>query len=216
MPESSACECPLCGSAVPPAGLTVPSGHYRSCGVCDLVFQEPGQRLDRDAERAHYLTHDNRVDDPRYRKFLSQLAEPMMRRLAAGAQGLDFGAGPGPALAAMFTERGFPAAIYDPFFAPDVAVLERQYDFIVCTEVVEHMHHPGRELALFDRLLESGGWLGLMTELRPPLEGFSDWYYHRDPTHVCFYSADTIRWIAGHFRWQLEHLDTRVILLRKG
>ena len=49
--------------------------------------------------------------------------------------GLDFGAGPGPALAAMMSEDGFDVAIYDPFFQPDAEALQRKYDFITCTAV---------------------------------------------------------------------------------
>ena len=50
--------------------------------------------------------------------------------------GLDFGAGPGPALAAMMSEDGFDVAIYDPFFQPDAEALQRKYDFITSTETV--------------------------------------------------------------------------------
>lgn len=207
--------CPLCTAAVGAAVITTGGGDYRHCAACDLVFLEPGQRPSSAVELAHYRTHDNRVDDPAYRRFLGQLAEPLMRRLAPGAAGLDVGAGPGPALAAMLAERGFPTAVYDPFFAPDRSALDRRYDFIACTEVVEHLHTPAREFALFDRLLNPGGWLGLMTELRPPLSGFLQWYYHRDPTHVSFYSVATMRWIARRFGWRLDECGPRVVLLQK-
>lgn len=208
------CRCPLCDAAVSDASLHVVSGSYHHCNNCDLVFLAPGQRLDRAAEHAYYLTHENDVNDPRYRKFLSQLAVPLMQRLQPGARGLDYGAGPGPALAAMFNEAGFPTEIHDPQFAPNIDVLQQQYDFITCTEVVEHMHVPGKEFARFATLLKRAGWLGVMTELRPAIEDFEGWYYHRDPTHVCFYSVKTIEWITRYFGWKLEHIDTRVILWR--
>lgn len=216
MSENRKQPCPLCGDAVPPATMTVSSGSYRHCKRCDLVFLEPSQRLDPAAEHAHYLTHENAVNDPRYRKFLSQLATPMTERLPQGAHGLDYGAGPGPALAAIFAEQGFPTAIYDPFFAPDESVLDETYDFIACTEVIEHLYQPSEDFARFDKLLRPGGLLGLMTELRPPLARFPEWYYHRDPTHVCFYSGDTIHWIAQRFDWQIVQLERRVIILTKG
>lgn len=207
--------CPLCEQPLPSANLQLDSGTYFLCSRCDLVSQDPQQRLDRQAEHAYYLTHENDVHDARYRKFLSQLAEPMMERLEQGARGLDFGSGPGPALAAMFTEKGFPTDIYDPRFAPDKSPLDTEYDFVSCTEVIEHMHRPLREFVLLDQLLKPGGLLGVMTELRPSLEAFSSWYYHRDPTHVCFYSAATMEWIAARFQWRLTLIGTRVILWRK-
>jgi hypothetical protein len=43
----------------------------------------------------------------------------------------------------MLAEAGHAMALYDPFFRPDPAALERDYDFITCTETAEHFHHPG-------------------------------------------------------------------------
>lgn len=206
-------DCPLCGAPTV-TRVTTDSGDYRHCNACDFVYLEPEQRLSAEAERAHYGTHDNRVDDPAYRRFLAQLADPLTERLAPGATGLDFGAGPGPALAAMLTERGYPTEIYDVFFAPDAAVLSGAHDFVTCTEVIEHLHNPAREFALFGNLLAPGGWLGIMTELRPPLSAFPAWYYHRDPTHVSFYSEATMRWIARRYGWEIDLMLPRVIIFR--
>lgn len=204
--------CPLCAVDATDASLHIDSGSYHHCGNCDLVFLAPHLRLDRAAEHAYYLTHENNVDDPRYRKFLSQLSEPLIQRLQPGARGLDYGAGPGPALAEMLNEAGFPTRIHDPKFAPNPQALQQQYDFITCTEVVEHMHAPGREFARFEAMLKRGGWLAVMTELRPAMEDFARWHYLRDPTHVCFYSLRTIEWITQQFSWQLDFINTRVIL----
>lgn len=205
--------CPLCG-AVAGAAWPETTGRYRHCPCCDLVFRDPSSWLDQDAERAYYGTHDNRIDDPGYRRFLSQLAEPLIERLAPGARGLDYGCGAAPALAVLLTEAGFPTVGYDPFFAPDHGQLAQRYDFISCTEVLEHLHDPLRELARMDRLLNPGGWLGLMTELRPPRDGFSRWHYHRDPTHVGFYSEAGMRWIAARFEWKIDSVGKRVVLLQ--
>ena len=136
-----------------------------------------------------------------------------MERLSPGARGLDYGCGAAPALAVMLTEAGFPSVGYDPFFAPEAAWLEARYAFVTCTKVLEHMHAPTSDLARIDALLEPCGWLGLMTELRPPRDDFSRWHYHRDPTHVGFYSNDSLQWIARRFGWQVQSATRRVILL---
>jgi SAM-dependent methyltransferase len=207
--------CPLCHAPHSGSSITTASGKYHHCRSCDLVFQTAGQLPDRQTEFAHYRSHNNRIEDPEYRRFLSQLAEPLMAQLPGGARGLDFGAGPAPALATMLDEAGFPTAIYDPFFAPDRQPLDQTYDFITCTETAEHFHQPRREFELIDRLLKPGGWLGLMTELQPVIDLFPDWWYHSDLTHVSFYSTDTLRWLSRHFGWRIAQLQERVVLLQK-
>lgn len=207
--------CPLCTASASDASLHLDSGSYHHCDNCDLVFLAPSQRLDRADEHAYYLTHENDVNDPGYQKFLSQLSEPLMQRLQPGASGLDYGAGPGPALAAMLNEAGYPTRIHDPAFAPNPEALQQQFDFITCTEVVEHMHAPGQEFARFNTMLKRGGWLGVMTELRPDLEDLTRWHYLRDPTHVCLYSVNTIEWITRQFGWKLDFVNARIILWQK-
>src|SRR5690606_20429248 len=152
---------------------------------------DPAQLPDSATELAHYRLHRNDPRDPGYRGFLARLAEPLRARLAPGACGLEYGCGPGPALAALPREAGAPMAVYAPFFAPHAAVLEVRYDFITCTEAIEHFHRPAREFGRLDRLLRPGGWLGLMTEFQEGDERFARWHYRRDPTHVVFYREDT-------------------------
>ncbi|MCE8011765.1 class I SAM-dependent methyltransferase [Billgrantia desiderata] len=188
---------------------------YYRCDNCRLVFVPPEQRLSPEQERAVYDQHQNRPDDPGYRRFLSRLFEPLQHRLAPGASGLDFGAGPGPTLSLMFEEAGHPMAIYDPFYAPDASVLERRYDFITATEVVEHLFAPGRELARLAALLPSGGWLGLMTKRVTGEEAFARWHYILDPTHVCFFSEASFEWLAAHLGMSVEFPGADVALLQK-
>ncbi|MBD8899767.1 class I SAM-dependent methyltransferase [Rhodanobacter sp. DHG33] len=206
--------CLLCGAATG-APWRETTGVYRHCPSCDLVSRDPSTWLDAAAERAYYGTHDNRIDDPGYRRFLAQLAEPLMALLEPGAQGLDYGCGAAPALASMMDEAGFSTAGYDPFFAPDEALLAARYGFVTCTEVLEHMHAPLRDLARIDAVLVAGGVVGLMTELRPPMAEFSRWHYHRDPTHVGFHSETSLGWMARRFGWTSIRLDRRVSLWRK-
>ncbi len=210
--------CPLCASADTRHFFTDDrraGAAYWRCGRCALTFLDPAALPGRQAEFAHYLTHENDVDDPRYRAFLSRLAGPLMERVPAGAAGLDFGCGPGPALARMLGEAGHRVAVYDPFFAPDPAPLDATYDFITCTEAAEHFHDPAAEFARFDRLLRPGGWLGLMTCFQTDDAGFAKWWYRLDPTHVVFYRTETFAWIAGHFGWSCDIPAKDIALLHK-
>jgi hypothetical protein len=115
----------------------------------------------------------------------------------------------------MFTDAGFDMAIYDPFYAPDRSVLQNHYDFISCSEVVEHFHSPGRELLFLWQLLAAEGWLGIMTKLVIDQQAFARWHYKNDPTHVAFFSRETFRFLANMLGAGLEFLDRDVNLLQK-
>jgi SAM-dependent methyltransferase len=207
--------CPLC------AGVNLSSysedgrRSYRYCGTCGLVFVPPEWHLTRDGEKAEYDLHQNDVGDPGYRAFLSRLMQPLVERLSPGACGLDFGCGPGPALADMLREAGYEVALYDSFFAPDEAAMDARYDFICATEVVEHLYRPGQELERLWSLLRPGGWMGVMTKLVRDRAAFDRWHYKNDPTHVCFFSEDTWCWWARQHGASLEIIGADVILLQR-
>lgn len=204
--------CPLCRGRAAPF-TEVGARAYHRCGACRLVFLDRSLLPDPADERARYETHENDPTDPRYRAFLDRLAAPLVERLAPGAEGLDYGSGPGPTLSVMLEERGFPMAVYDPFFASDAAVLERKYDFVTCTETAEHFFEPGRELDRLAGLLRPGGRLGIMTGVLHDDIDFEHWWYVRDPTHVCFYAPETFRWIAARYGWRLLAPGRNVIIL---
>ena len=189
--------CPVCRAPAARPFVTAGPSDYWRCDICHCTFLQPDQRLDPDAELAHYRHHRNDIHDPRYRAFLSRLANPLISRLKPGARGLDYGCGPGPALAEMLTESGFPTALYDPFFMPDPAPLRATYDFITCTEVAEHFHDPAAEFDRLAALLNPGGWLAIMTCFQTDDARFSSWHYRKDPTHVVFYRAETLHHIAA-------------------
>jgi len=174
---------------------------YWRCGLCQARFLDPGARPSRKEEYARYCAHENHPEDPGYRGFLWKLAEPLLARLPAGAQGLDYGCGPGPALAAMLREAGHAIALYDPFFQPDPAPLAATYDFVTCTETAEHFHDPGDEFDRLMHLVRPGGWLAVQTCFQRDDSRFRDWHYRRDPTHVVFYREATLAYLARVRGW---------------
>ena len=207
--------CPVCGDAHSELFQVLEAKPYWRCGQCLATFLDPAARLAPADERAIYELHENGADDVGYRRFLAQLTDALVPCLDPGAEGLDYGCGPGPALVRMLAEQGFQMAAYDPFFAPDTAVLQRGYDFITCTEVAEHWYHPGIELRRLDQMLRPGGWLGVMTRFQTDDSRFAGWDYRRDPTHVVFYRADTWRFMARKMGWHCEIPRANVVLLRK-
>lgn len=207
--------CPLCGQSGSEPYHSDNWRAYRVCGRCGFVFVPRAYHLDAAAERAEYDRHDNAPDDPGYRRFLRRLLVPLTEHVPPPAAGLDFGCGPGPALAAMLREAGYQVALYDPFYAPDTSVLAPGYDFVTATEVVEHLSRPGEELRRLVGLLRPGGWLGLMTKLVIDRERFAGWHYTRDPTHIGFFSQATLRWWAAREGLGLAFAGDDVILLQR-
>ena len=207
--------CPLCASESFAFYHEDTRRPYHQCGRCRLVFIPPSFRLSARDEKLHYDLHQNDPRDSGYRKFLSRLFEPMCERVPAPAQGLDFGSGPGPTLSVMFAEAGYDMVIYDPCYADDASMLQRRYDFITASEVAEHLYAPGEVLAQLFGLLKPGGWLGLMTKLVIDQAAFADWHYKNDPTHVCFYSRETLQWWAQRMNCDITFIGRDVILLRK-
>jgi SAM-dependent methyltransferase len=184
--------------------------------TCALTFVPATQHASLENEKARYATHRNGPEDAGYRAFLDKLLAPLAARLPAGARGLDYGSGPGPAASTMMRERGFSMTDYDPLFAPDEAPLKETYGFIVCTEVVEHLRRPAETFRNLDLLLEPGGALGVLTGVLEDDAAFPAWWYHRDLTHIAFYRPETLTFIARRRGWTLERpsRDAAIFLKR--
>ncbi len=212
--------CPLClglsTSLLHKGGKASGSRDFIQCDSCDLVFVPRSQLLTSQQQNDRYLEHNNDVDDPEYRKFLGRLYNELKPYLVTGAEGLDYGSGPGPALVAMMREDGFDVDQYDIFFHSDEAVLKKTYDFITCTETAEHFSNPESEFQrLFDMMREPA-WLGIMTGMLADWSQFPDWYYHHDPTHVNFFSKKTMSWISEKYQCTATYPADNVVLFRKG
>lgn len=192
---------------------TVEQKCYERCPLCLATLLAPEHLPAPEVERAHYLNHENDVGDPGYRAFISKLVEPLAERLRPGARGLDYGCGPGPAAAGMLRERGFAVALYDPFFEPDQSVLEQRYDFIICSETAEHFHRPGEEFDRLGAMLDEGGILAIMTCFQDDDAAFARWHYRRDPTHVVFYRAQTLAFVAGQRGLRIEFPVKDIVLM---
>lgn len=189
--------------------------NYLSCQVCNLVFVPPSQFLSEADEKKRYDLHQNSPDDLNYLQFLRRIFIPMQNSLNPGSCGLDFGSGPEPALSLMFEDAGFSMATFDCFYRDDPSALQKQYDFITATEVVEHLHHPKEELDRLWGCLKEGGRLGIMTKPVPDNDSFSDWHYKNDLTHVCFFSKNTFEWLAYQWGAEPTFVDKDVVIFYK-
>ncbi len=209
-------DCPLCQSTHVVDFEQDKRRRYFRCDLCSLVFADPASRLSPEEEKAHYDLHENSAKDQGYRRFLSRVATPLSEKLGmASKQGLDFGCGPGPVLASMLADKGYTMSIYDPYFSPDIMVLEVQYDFVTCTEAIEHFYLPHKEWRQLLSLVKPGGWLAIMTKLVIDADAFKRWHYKNDPTHVSFFSRETFCFLADRDGLDVDFVGNDVILLRK-
>jgi len=207
--------CPLCAHGATEPFYRDRKREFFQCPECDLVFVPPEFHLLPEAEKSRYDFHSQSLEDSGYRAFLNRLFQPLEGKLTPGAHGLDFGCGQEPTLSVLFEEAGFTCANYDLHFANDPAVLEKQYDFLTCSETMEHFQDPREEFERFLRLVKPGGWIGIMTQLRDEAPPFSTWFYKDDATHLCFFSRKTFRWLETRHGLHLESQPDGVTLFRQ-
>ncbi|MCW9033611.1 MAG: class I SAM-dependent methyltransferase [Rhodospirillales bacterium] len=207
--------CPVCCAPSASPFMSIKGKGYWRCEACRATFLEPKQRLESQEEYGEYRQHENNLNDPGYRKFLTKLAAPLLEKLSPNLSGLDYGCGPGPVLAQMLQEEGHSIVLYDPFFYPDPKPLNQIYDFITCTEVAEHFHHPADEFDRLGKMLKPGGILAIMTCFQNDDSKFETWHYRNDPTHVVFYRGKTFEVIAKQRGWEIEVPIKDVVLLKK-
>ncbi|MFQ5469957.1 MAG: class I SAM-dependent methyltransferase [Gammaproteobacteria bacterium] len=167
-------------------------------------------------EKSRYDLHQNDPTDGEYRNFLSQILDPLLANLQPNSKGLDFGSGPGPTLAIMLNEKGHDIEIYDPFYHDYPDKLDRRYDFLTCTEVVEHFGDPARSWMQIKNAVKTGGIIGVMTSLFHDNLSFENWYYKNDLTHVAFYCEYTFKKIANMFDFEICQIDNPVVIFKHG
>jgi 2-polyprenyl-3-methyl-5-hydroxy-6-metoxy-1,4-benzoquinol methylase len=181
------------------------------------VFADRATLLGTHAEYAQYLLHNNDMNDNGYRQFLMRLSAPLLAKLSSkGLAGLDFGCGPGPLLAKILSDAGHTMQLWDPYFANNPSALEQQYDFICCTEAIEHFVNPAIEWSIWQQLLKPAGILAIMTKRYTDLHAFSRWHYKTDPTHVSFFHQDTFHWLAMQEKMTADFVANDVVILQKS
>lgn len=208
-------DCPLCNSD---STVFDKDNHrtYHQCINCTGIFVSSEYLPSGDAEMQRYETHNNNVNDPGYQNFVMPIVNHISNHfLSADTVGLDYGAGPGPVAAKLLSDKGFRIRLYDPFFIDQEEVLKQTYDFIICSEVMEHFHRPDQEFDLLSNCLKQGGRLVCMTALYDASIDFSTWHYKNDITHVFFYQRETLEYIKDRFGFVELVVEGRLIVFVK-
>ena len=189
---------------------------YWTCIVCEAKLLDSKHFISLNAEKKHYLKHINSIDDVGYKNFISQFVKIIKDIISIGSIGLDYGCGYAPALAHILKKEGFQVDIYDPFFFPNNLNFLRKFNFITCTEVIEHFFNPHEEFKKIDSLLYHKGFLAIKTSLLSDDIFFDKWHYRRDPTHVVFYQKKTFEIIAKQRKWIVCFPEKNIIILKKN
>ena len=171
------------------------------CPQCSLIFVPQKFFIPQEEEVDRYLEHENNLESEGYVNMFQEKINVIAKNCPEVKNVLDYGCGYEPVLKTLLTRAGYETKGYDINFFPDEG-LNSTYDLVISTETFEHFKDPGRELQKIKTLLSPKGYIAVMTRHYPlidsqaDLESFKNWYYQRDPTHICFYTTKTFSWIA--------------------
>lgn len=204
-------ECRLCKNKE-----TKVSSHFIFCPQCHLYLKNSKDFMSLEKENERYLQHNNDVTDVNYLTYLSKLFSYLPKDLQGPV--LDFGCGPTKGVEALVEKEKLNIEVhsYDPIYFPTGISEGFKYNKIYASECFEHFLNPAKTIGFIAGLQESGGVLAIRTELytlsKGPLE---KWWYFNDPAHVCFYTEESIGWLAERFNYQVKTLDSPHIVLVK-
>lgn len=206
--------CPLCCASATKSLFEIADRTYIECSDCDLLFCVPPGLLSFEQERQHYLRHQNAPDQDGYVRHLQRLSNQLIPQLKPGSRGIDYGCGHTPVMSMLFEREDFLMENYDPFFSLASKKANDTYDFLTCSEVVEHFKAPREEFQKMKALIRTGGLMAIMTNLREGERRTPSWWYLKDPTHTCFYSARTFQYIEMLCDCSIRSIRDDVVVVR--
>lgn len=170
---------------------------YYYCKNCAYLFKSPELYQDFTLQKERYNLHTNDENDAGYKAYFQRFLDFTLPLVGPVKTALDFGCGASSILSTMLGENGIECAYYDPIYHPDTLDDSKKYELIVSTEVFEHLHQPKEVFLTLLKHLKKDGFLAIQTQFHPNNEeDFKKWYYHQDPTHIVFFTADTFRVLA--------------------
>jgi len=185
---------------------------YLRCHECDLIFVPDEFHLSPKDEEERYLLHNNTLSNKGYVKMFLEKIKLIQQYCPGISSVLDYGCGDEPVLTELLQREAYDCDGYDLYFHPEFPV--RSYDLVISTEVFEHFRDVRNELIKIRSLLKQGGFLAVMTSLHDPVD-FENWWYHSDPTHICFFSTKTFDWISKQFGFEKIYSNQKNFIILK-
>jgi len=190
---------------------------YHHCDNCEYIFKSPECYQDFCVQKERYNLHENDKEDAGYQAYFQRFLDFTLPLIGQPEKALDFGCGASSLLANMLQKEGIACDYYDPIYYPGTLSDSRKYALIVSTEVFEHLHQPREVFESLLERLEEGGYLALQTQFHPnDIERFKKWYYHQDPTHIVFFTAQTFRVLCKEYGCEfIGDNEKNMVLMRK-
>jgi hypothetical protein len=205
-------KCPLCQKSNP-IFYQRENLSYHHCQDCDFYYMNDACFLEDADERSRYLNHQNDPEEIRYSQYLNQILTEIKPFIDRSMVGLDYGTGPTVSLARVLTEQGYPCDYYDKYFFPEIK--QSHYDYLILCEVIEHFKNLSAELNNLKNLLTYSKHIFIKTQMCLDEEFFKNWYYPRDPTHVIFFTENSMEILAKKLEMKLIKLSKNIFMLSK-
>lgn len=203
--------CLLCHTST-----SIKSSEVFECPLCGLVFKNPKIHFNLSQDIKRYTTHRNSHQDQGYVDFLNRMVTPLSSFLPKKFSALDFGCGPVPTLCLLLEDKGGVVENYDPLFFENPSALQKTYDVVISTEVIEHFKSINEDWELLTSLVSPNGILAVMTLFIGNDIDYKSWWYKNDPTHVVFYREETFDYLAKRFQLEIIYNDKKsIIMFRK-
>ncbi|WPU64659.1 class I SAM-dependent methyltransferase [Peredibacter starrii] len=169
---------------------------YYLCGNCELVFVPREALISPTEEKKRYDSHQNSDQDPGYHHYLQNISQEVLPHLLKSERGLDFGCGATKILGSFFEQRGHSVDSFDLYYHPDQSIWDKKYDFIILSEVIEHLGEPETVMKRLSSILNPAGKIFIKTKMYPQKSQFPNWFYKRDITHVQFFNQKSFEFLA--------------------
>lgn len=212
-------KCRICGNDIKEIYDTKFDNHYMSCDNCDFIGIYPDDQITFEQERDEYDRHENCIENEGYVAYFKKFLDSALIPYVSEGSGLDFGSGPEPVLTQVIHRDypGYEMDHYDLHYQPVKVFEGKSYDYILSTEVAEHLLDPLDVVGLLADHLKPGGILAMMTLFHhKDEEHFLQWWYRRDITHIGFFTPKTFEVMAELTGMEVIYTDgNRYITLRK-
>jgi hypothetical protein len=195
--------CPLCGENQIKEYSKDFLRLYHQCLSCHLIFVSRDELITLDEEKKRYDAHENNLEDQGYRFYLENIFSIIQSHLSPGDRGLDFGCGHSKMIEDIAAQQNILIDSFDLFYHPNEKIWNEKYDFIILSEVIEHLRSPVEELQRIQPLLNENGKIFIKTKLLPKTKlEFDHWFYKRDKTHIQFFSREAFDKLSEKFQFE--------------